>query len=368
MNAADDPCNADPVPFQEPLEPLPVPPEGEATRPTEAPTAVETSSTLVMEPETYLPPEGEDEDEMVAIVEKGEIQREEVDSDEASCRPLSRWKFWKRPSKRDQQLETLRQGACEMVGLMRSIRDHLEVEQGDRDGLRKTLSPLPVAVESLKTMSEHQATTGKVLGELRTTMERRATHDGELLESLNRIGETMSHVDGTFARMDQTLSGIDRSNQRAMATFQQLGERVEGSDRFMNETFARLRDAEREFTDYVTRSSRRGLLAMTSVCCVLMVSVLAVGFMFKENRELLSAVQRNGALVVQVPEKSGPDPARMTLLEELQQVEDGIGEPERVMVQEEDLAGAGGEAVVPVEIGPDTESDLLSVNGLPKRK
>jgi type VI protein secretion system component VasK len=73
---------------------------------------------------------------------------------------------------------------------------------------------------------------------------------------------------------------------------------------FMNESFAQLRDAEREFTSYISRSTRRSGIAMVAVCSLLVISVIAVGFMFRENRNLLTAVQQNGALVVQVPSQT----------------------------------------------------------------
>jgi hypothetical protein len=200
-----------------------------------------------------------------------------------------------------------------------------------------------------------------MLGELRTTMERRAENDNLLIKSLTRIGSSMAKVDDTFNLMDRTLSGIDRSNQRSLATMQKLGERVEESDRVMAETFARLRDAEREFTDYIAKSSRRGGLAMLGVCSILMMSVVAVGFMFKENRELLTAVQRNGSLVVQVPGRSQPE--GVAILEELEQVDDGIGEPDRELAavpapRAEGAApdGEGGEGAKPLLSATEPES------------
>ena len=235
-----------------------------------------------------------------------------------------RWMFWKRRDRRDEQLQVLRQGTSEMVGLMRSIRDHLESEHRDRQELSESLSPLPVAVESLQSMSESQVHTGRMLGELKNSMERSAEKDGYLLKSLNRIGETMTSVDKTFSEMDRTLGDFDKSNQRSLQTMEQLGERVEESDRFMNETFVRLRDAEKEFTDYVARASRRGTFAMVSVCTMLMCSIVAVGFMFKENRELLSAARADGPLIVRVPSEGGRL-ENVAALREIEGDEGGVG-------------------------------------------
>jgi len=282
-------------------------------------------------------------------------------------RPL--WMFWKKrrpqPDPRSEQLETLRHGTAEMVRLMRSIRDHLAGERAERRGLSESLSPLPVAGESLRSMSESHAVTGRMLGELKTSMERSAEKDGFLLKSLNRIGETMNKVDETFGGMDRTLGEFGKSNQRTVQAMEELGRRVEDSDRFMNETFARLREAEREFTDYVSRASRRGTFAMVSVCSMLLLSIVAVGFMFKENRELLTAARANGPLIVQVPAAEGP-PERVAILDELERRDDGTEEPDREVAEAgsaREEAGEGGEGFR-METTPE---QLLSVSELPRR-
>ncbi|NIP95860.1 MAG: hypothetical protein GWO24_21475, partial [Akkermansiaceae bacterium] len=209
-----------------------------------------------------------------------------------------------------------------------------------------------------------------------------------LIKSLNRIGNTMSSVEETFSQMDRTLAGMDRSNQATATTMQELGSRVTESDRFMNETFSRLRESEREFTEHVSRASRRSQFAMMAVCSILLLSVVAVGFMFKENRELLSAVQHNGALVVQVPSREQPE--RVVLFEDLEQVDDGIGEPDREIVAappeipgiepgvpvslvEEPGAALAPESLPEIEpaasgAGEGSTDSLLSVNELPRRE
>lgn len=360
-------------PFNEPLSPLPtMPPKRESAQKPEA-----VMPSVAMDPEKILPPEDPEPDNVLPMNEPGALDTVLVTEEEPVREPAPpRWMFWKRPSKRDQQMDTLRHGAAEMVGLMRSIRDHLEEETADRKGLKQSLSPLPVAVENLKKMSEHQADTGKVLGELRESIDRRSEKDAVMIKSLSRIGNTMSNVEEAFGLMDRTLHGIDRSNQRTVSTMQKLGQRVTDSDRFMNETFERLRDAEREFTEIITKNSRRSSYGMMALCSILMVSVVAVGFMFRENRQLLSAVQQNGALVVQVP-RAEPDNRRMALFEDLDQVEDrGIGEQDREIAAKplpasvESKPGEG-EIVEPVaEPVPEegTEDALLSINKLPRRE
>ena len=346
-------------PFQEPLAPLAHREHGKSGRST-VPQAVraEVSS------EGDSRPRAGEEVSVLGRLERVDATR---GGEEA---PVSRWKFWRRANKHDEQLEVLRQGASEMVDLMRSIRDHLEGERNEREGLVESLNPLPSAVESLQAMSNRQDETGRTLEGLRTTLEQRAKRDGLVLRSLDRMGNTMSHVEETFSQLDQTLAGMDESNQHTARNMEMLGDRVADSGRFMNESFVRLLDAERDYTEFISRSSRRSGLGMIAVCSLLAISVTAVGFMFRENRNLLTAVQQNGALVVQVPpgEMAHERPHRVALFDEqLRQVDDGIEEPDREMVTKPRDAGGEEGVKQPVPVGTEG-SGLLSINKDTRKK
>ena len=215
----------------------------------------------------------------------------------------------------------------------------------------------------LKSMSDRQAETGRTLEGLHKTLEQRANRDGLLLRSLNRMGTTMSHVEETFGQLDRTLSGMDQSNQTTARNMELLGDRVADTGQFMNESFAQLRDAEREFTSYISRSTRRSGIAMVAVCSLLVISVLAVAFMFRENRNLLTAVQQNGALVVQVPQEVIKRDAPQSLAvidEQMKQVEDGSGDSDHETTSQTRGSGvAGPDEIVPVETDG---SGFLSIN------
>ncbi len=351
-----------PEPFNEPLAPLPRK-EGENSRRKGRPKAV-----MAELPESGQANRGESGSQAKSRADGpsvlGKVERLGGEGgDRAEVIP--RWKFWKRVGKRNEQAETLRQGATEMVELMRSIRDHLEGGHVDRDGILKSLSPLPTAVESLKSMSDRQAETGRTLEGLHKTLEQRANRDGLLLKSLNRMGSTMSHVEETFGKLDQTLAGMDQSNQSTARNMELLGDRMSDTGQFMNESFAQLRDAEREFTSYISKSTRRSGMAMVAVCSLLVISVIAVGFMFRENRNLLTAVQQNGALVVQVPSQA---PASRTG----QNLVDHRGRAGQVEVGEQEgkeqlpsLLDSGDPILYPVE----TEMPrLFPINGLQEKK
>ena len=282
------------APFQNTLAPLPAKP-GQGDKPL-AMTAQGLDHQLPPAP-TSPGPAGQ--------AGRGDVERLEPDSGATvSMIPpaASRWKFWRRRSRRrDEQGEALRQGAAEMVGMMRSIREHLELERRGQESVLRTVTPLPSMVENLQAMSARQGDMGRILSELRTTLEQRSERDGLLLRSLHRIGSTMANVENTFGRLNQTLAGMDSSNAQAAKSMELLGERVSDSGRCMNESINQLRTSENDFAEYISQSSRRSGRGMVAMCCCLLLSIVSVAFMFQENRKLLGAVQKNGALVVQVP-------------------------------------------------------------------
>lgn len=332
-------------PFQRNLTPLPAK-TGDAGKPLAV-------SAQVLSPEHPLNPA-----ERGSALEAGSGAVERLETGSGSDGQLfppapSRWKFWKRHRRRDEQAEALRQGASEMVDLMRSIRDHLKAESLNKDNVLRTVTPLPRVVENLQAMSARQGDTGRILSELRTTLEQRSERDGLLLRSLHRIGSTMEKVETTFEQLNQTLAGMECSNAHTAKSMEALGERVSESGRFMNESITQLRASEHDFAQYMFQSSRRSGRGMVAMCCCLLLSVVSVAFMFQENRKLLAAVQKNGALVVQVP-RGQAAPASSP---------EGKADASRLAVQDEavgreEAPASGQENVVPV----DTEgSGLLSV-------
>ena len=85
---------------------------------------------------------------------------------------LSKWAFWKRPSKRDQQLARISEGYLEMVDLVRSIRGQLDSQSENNMILRESLVHLPQAIKGLdqgiEQFSKSQLAVGKALGEIHT--------------------------------------------------------------------------------------------------------------------------------------------------------------------------------------------------------
>ncbi|NNC88747.1 MAG: hypothetical protein HKN82_09855 [Akkermansiaceae bacterium] len=315
-------------PFSEPLSPLPSTPEAEPS------------------------PKGKDGDAQVQLTATAPAEAKgDGDAKLEIQQPKARrgWKLWRRgPSPREQQLAVLQQGCSEMVGLMRSIRDHLHHEHSEREGTKKSLSPLPLAMESLNTMKESQAQTGVMLGELTTHVARSRKNDEMLLSSFERFNTTMGGAAETFGSMDRTLKTFEKTNHRSLQTMQALGQRVEESDRFLGETFARLRDSEREFSERLGKSAKRSALATVSMCALLSVTVAILAVAFHEGNAQLAQIdsQSMRGWIARTPQfQDGRDTA--VALEDLGR-DDGIDEPDREIVR---------------DLGPVTVPDLGPVEG-----
>ena len=187
------------------------------------------------------------------------------------------WKFWKRPSKREQQLAALRQGCDEMVGLMQSMKTTLEQSQQERIGVKASLSPLPVAVASLRTLSKTQEKTGEILEELKTCVEQSAARETRVADSLGTFNDTMASVGRTFV-------GLEKRSDRSIDALQKLTQRVEESDRMFNELYQRLRESEYEFAEQLGRASQRGAFAAVSACALLSLAIIFITVTMNQER------------------------------------------------------------------------------------
>jgi hypothetical protein len=233
---------------------------------------------LRMEPEIVLGPD-EKEREVEApplTVLKGGVtdrpQKERQEKKGAAKRAAKGrrgWKFWQRPRRRSRELEELRQGWDRLAGVMGSIRDELVVAKSDRAQLNRTLSPLPVAVKGLQQVGETQARTNKALGGVKQCLERAEEKDAVFFKTMDRVGNTMSHMDMAVVGMGRTFSSVERTSKQSVRTMERLGERIDASDRFLEEAFARLRDTEQEFAQHMVGSSKRSAFVTVTLCLLL---------------------------------------------------------------------------------------------------
>ena len=72
---------------------------------------------------------------------------------QASPNSKKSWLPWKRPNRRDQQLVHLREGYIELLGLVRSIGDHLDRQKDEKSQVSTLGGVLASGVEQLRKAS-----------------------------------------------------------------------------------------------------------------------------------------------------------------------------------------------------------------------
>lgn len=154
-------------------------------------------------------------------------------------------------SKRDRQLAALQAGYQELLGLIRSIRTHLENQAEAQGRLLEMLQHLPGAISALQSVARSSEQQSQVLELLRRQLEASAGHDERLVESMTRFNQTLELMDETSRRSAETLS--------------QLAERA--------------RESEGLLARVLERSERR-LLALMSLLAVLTLGVAASALYF----------------------------------------------------------------------------------------
>jgi hypothetical protein len=191
-----------------------------------------------------------------------------------------RWQFWKRPKRRDEQIAILKEGCAEMVEVMRSMKGDLEVSREERIGVKTSLSPLPVAVASLQSLSKTQEKTGQILSELKACVEQSAERENNVAYSLGSFNETMASVGRTFV-------GLEKRSERSIDALQKLSRRIEESDRMYQSMFDRLRESEHEFADQMGRASQRGAFAMVSACALVSMAFIFITVSLNQQKHAM---------------------------------------------------------------------------------
>jgi hypothetical protein len=224
------------------------------------------------DPEIPLGLDGEEEVEAppLTMIRPGmRKKREEVMQVSRPKTVTKGWKFWKRPSKRTQELMELKKTSAEISGVMGAVRDHLETANNDRELLRKTLSPLPLAVDGLRRVGDNQRRTHEILEGLQRCVERTAEKDAVFFQAMDRLNDGMSTMDMVVVGMGRTFSSIERNSKASSATLEKLAARIDASDRFMESAFDRFQATEKQFTSYVDTSARRSALVTVAICALM---------------------------------------------------------------------------------------------------
>lgn len=131
-------------------------------------------------------------------------------------------------SRRDRQLAALQEGYVEMLGLMRGIREHLEKQQGVQEKMVQVLGRLPESMDGLKNVGRAAEQQVEVMSLLRKQIESGATHDQQLVDSMNRFNQTLSVMDQTSrtsGRAVEQLIGKSADSEKMLREAMERSER-----------------------------------------------------------------------------------------------------------------------------------------------
>ena len=191
---------------------------------------------------------------------------------------VSKWAFWKRPSKRDEQLSRISDGYLEMVDLVRAIRGQLESQNENNAILRESLSHLPEAMKGLDSFSKSQHTVGEALQEIHGQMQRYSSKDERLADSMEGF--------------NTTLKGMDGTTKATMQTFDRVQERMRDSDIRMENLVQNVQSTEEKVSDTMMRLQKNMAIMQTLflVCLLLAIGALIYTFVMKndEGEKLLN--------------------------------------------------------------------------------
>jgi chromosome segregation ATPase len=189
---------------------------------------------------------------------------------------VSKWAFWRRPSKRDQQLARISEGYLEMIDLVRAIRGQLESQNENNVILRDTLSHLPDAMkgldQGLERFSKSQQVVGKALGEIHTQMKTYNEKDERLAVSMDGFNDT--------------LKGMDDTSKATMKTFDRVQERMRDSDIRMENLFQNVQKTEEKVSDTMVRLQRNmAVMQYIFLGCLMVVIAVLVFTVIKKQDE-----------------------------------------------------------------------------------
>lgn len=188
------------------------------------------------------------------------------------------WKFWRRPNKRTQELIKLREGCENISGVMSEVRDHIQSANEDRQTLRKTLSPLPLAVDGLRRVGDNQRRTHEILENLHECVERTNEKDAVFFKAMDRLNEGMGTMDMVVVGMGRTFSSIERNSKASTATLEKLAQRIDSSDRFMETAFKQMKQSEKDFTNYVDHNARRSAIVTVTICGLMTLGITMLAY------------------------------------------------------------------------------------------
>ena len=145
----------------------------------------------------------------------------------APSRPGAWLARWRQPSRRARQLAALEGGYNELLGLIRTIREHLDRQDAVQREIVESLQRLPESLQHLRAVARAAEQQSQVLDLLSSHVQAWAAHDQKLIESLQRFNATLATMDETHRSSAQAIRDFAGGARDSAQAVRSLAERSE---------------------------------------------------------------------------------------------------------------------------------------------
>ncbi len=138
------------------------------------------------------------------------------------------WLAKLRPSqRREQQIHVLQEGFEELVGLTRTIREHMDQQVQTQKTLVDLMKNMPDAVEGLKSVGKATEQQTETLGMLKQQMEANVRHGEQMIDSFHRFNNTLGRMDETSKSTASTVASLVEKGRESEALLRRALEKSE---------------------------------------------------------------------------------------------------------------------------------------------
>lgn len=130
-------------------------------------------------------------------------------------------------TRRARQIQALQAGYTEMLDTMHSISMHLERQSEVQSGLLGALEHFPDAVDSLRNVGKATQQQTEVLELVKHRLESSASHEQQVVDSMNRFNNTLTMMDDTSRATSDTLGSLVDRSRESETTMRAMLERSE---------------------------------------------------------------------------------------------------------------------------------------------
>jgi hypothetical protein len=186
---------------------------------------------------------------------------------------LSRLKPGAKKQKQRQQLQNLETGYQEVVGLVRSVREHLDRQEMTQSQLISSMENLPAVFDSLKTVGESSEHQRKAIEQQGEAIERQIAHQTEVAgQQAEVLGVIRTQLVGNVEQSRNIVNSMDRFNDTLFSMDSTTRRIAEGA-----------RSTEDTLKDLVEKSEKRLYTVLCLMSVVLLTVVGLVAYLFSQG-------------------------------------------------------------------------------------